>query len=301
MSESTSILNTLHNLPGSYQGPQKALAEPYAVVGLGQAALAGALLEGLVGRTLTRTGTQLVLESPDVAQAAGEYAALAEVGGAAVVRGGLYQKGHTQGLDFLAPAGIAATYHLAQYAAYATGHAEEAAQAERLLTEVAQRCDPAQEHNPARALAWTLWSRTPLLLADSGSGSLPLIWQNLLARVGKSLAVPIAQEPLLVVTGAFEGQHERGDGKVALILGDETDELALVREVLESRIDEVVNVPFFGGAGGYADELALWYYGAWVAYYLAERHNVSAEDSPALREVLRVQSGEGAVEEGLEA
>ncbi len=295
---SRTLAAELLNLPHSYQGPQKPLTAPYAVLGLGQAHAAQQLMGLLVTRTLAQEGTQIILESPETAAEAKDYAALAELSGAAVVRAGFLQPGrpHT-GLDFLAPAGVLATYHLAQYAAYVTGHSAEALQAETLLGELAKRCHPDEENNPARALAWTLWSRTALLFADSEYQGLLGIWQGLLARVGKSLSIVVADEPLLVVTGAFEGQRERGDEKVALLLGETTPELELVREILQSRIDEVVDVPFVDGSDGYAGSLALWYFGVWTAYYLAERHaaanqNTTAEDSPALREVLRVLSGE---------
>lgn len=302
------LASELLHLPGSYQGPQKALTPPFAVVGVGQAAAAGRLLETLVGRTLTREGTQIVLQSPDALGTARDYAGLAEVSGAAVARAGVQHTGQdNSALNFLAPAGVGATYHLAQYAAYATGHANEAQQAETLLANLAQRCAPDQtEDNPARELAWSLWSRTPLLLAAPEDSALVFVWQQLLARIGKSLSIPMGDEPLLVVTGAFEGQHERGDEKIALILGDETPELALVREVLESRIDEVLQVPFIDGVDGYAGNLALWYFGAWVAYYLAERHasagsKVTPEDSRALQEVFSVLGGAERQEGGLEA
>ncbi|WP_342766796.1 SIS domain-containing protein [Deinococcus irradiatisoli] len=297
-------MTELLNLPGSYQGPTRALAGPYGVLGVGAGALPAALLEALIERRLTREGTQLVLESPDAAPLARDYAGLSEVSGAAVVRAGVQTPGvSTRDLDFLVPAGVTATYHLAQFAAYASGHAEEAQEAERLLSRLAEKCAPhIEDDNPARELAWTLWSRTPLLLAAPEDAALVQVWQHLLARVGKTLSIAVALEPLYVLSGAFESQHEKGDSKVALILGDETPELTLAREILETRIDEVVAVPFPEGVQGYGGALALWYFGAWVAAYLAERYGVSGEDSPALREVLKaLTSGEAVDGGGLEA
>jgi len=298
------LMTDLLTLPASYQGPTRPLAAPYGVLGVGAGEIAASLLESLSERRLTREGTQLILESADAGPAARDYAGLAEVSGAAVVRAGVQAEGmSTRDLDFLAPAGVTATYHLAQFAAYATGQAEMAQQAEVLLSALAAQCAPeVEEGNPARDLAWSLWQRTPLLLAAPEDTALVHIWQHLLARVGKVLSIAFGLEPLYVLTGAFEAQHEKGDSKVALILGDETPELTLAREVLETRIDEVVHLPFPDGEGGYPGALALWYFGAWVAAYLAERHGMSAEDSPALREVLKVMSGAEAVQEnGLDA
>ena len=302
-------MTELLKLPGSYQGPTRTLSKPYGVLGVGAGTLPAALLETLTERHLTREGTQLILESADAAALARDYAGLSEVSGAAVVRAGVQRpETKTHDLTFLAPAGIGATYHLAQFAAYATGHAEEARLADQLLSALAEKCAPeVDEGNPARDLAWTLWNRTPLLLAAPEDSALVQIWQHLLARVGKVLSIPVEAEPLYVLTGAFEAQHDKGDSKVALILGDETPELTLVREVLETRIDEVVQVPFPSsgtpqGEGGYPGAVALWYFGAWVAAYLAERHGVSSADSPALTEALKVLSeGETSDATGLEA
>ncbi len=297
-------MTELLNLPGSYQGPTKPLSGPHGVMGVGAGAIPAALLDALIERRLTREGTQILLESPDAAPLARDYAGLSEVSGAAVVRAGVQSVGaSTRDLDFLAPAGVSATYHLAQFAAYASGHAEEAQAAEQLLSALAEKCAPhIEDANPARELAWTLWNRTPLLLAAPEDSPLVQVWQHLLARVGKTLSISVELEPLYVLTGAFEAQHEKGDGKVALILGDETPELTLAREVLESRIDEVVGVPFPEGSHGYPGALALWYFGAWVAAYLAERQGVSGEDSRALKDVLKALSaGEVVDDSALEA
>ncbi len=296
------LMTELLQLPGSYQGPTRAHTGPFGVLGVGAGALPAALLEALTERHLTREGTQIVLESADAAHLARDFAGLSEVSGASVLRGGVQRQGASnRDLDFLAPAGVGATYHLAQFAAYASGHADQAQQAETLLAALAVKCAPEQgDDNPARELAWTIWQRTPLLLSAPEDSALVQVWQHLLARVGKVLSIPIETEPLYILTGAFEAQHEKGDSKVALILGDETPELILAREVLETRIDEIVGVPFPGGSSGYPGTLALWYFGAWVAAYLAERHGVSDGDSPALREVLKELSGE-AEESGLEA
>ena len=296
-------MTELVNLPNSYQGPTRAHTGPFGVLGVGAGALPAALLEALTERHLTREGTQLILESPDAAHLARDYAGLSAVSGAAVLRAGVQRPGASnRDLDFLAPAGVTATYHLAQFAAHASGHADQAQQAEILLAELAEKCAPEREDdNPARELAWSLWQRTPLLLAAPEDSALVGVWQQLLARVGKLLSIPVETEPLYVLTGAFEAQHEKGDSKVALILGDETPELLLAREVLETRIDEVIQVPFLQGSSGYPGALALWYFGAWVSAYLAERQGVNSEDSPALREVLKELSSEAENGGGLEA
>ncbi|WP_027481719.1 SIS domain-containing protein [Deinococcus pimensis] len=270
-------------LPGSFQGAPSHEG-PYGVLGLGEGALPAELLQSLVSRRLTSSGTQFVLASRDWEAAAEDYVGMAEVSGARVARLG---QGDLSRLAGLVERGVLSTYHYAQWVATATGHTHEAAEAERVLADLAARCAPdVEEGNPARELAWTLWTRAPLLLAPQGENFLVWAWQTLLARVGKTLAIPVERDALYVVTGAFEARHETGDGRVALILGEEDEEMALAREVLQTRVDEVVTVPFPEGSEGYAGSLGLWYFGLWVAAYLAERYEQSPEDAKALREVL---------------
>ncbi|SEJ05927.1 phospho-glucose isomerase C-terminal SIS domain-containing protein [Deinococcus reticulitermitis] len=292
----TDFLTLLARLPGSYAGPTRAETGPYAVVGSGEGTLAAQLAQTLPGvrGNFTRTGTQFVLFSPDAQDAARTYAELAEVAGAGVRRIGT--GGQAADLDVLVPGGTLATYHFAQALAYGTGHAEDAQAADMLLADLARRCSPevGEGENPARVLAWSLWGRSPLLIAGEGSEALSHAWQHLLARVGKTLGVPVLGDALPFVTGAFEAQHERGDGRVALVLGDLDPALGVAQEVLESRIDEVIAVPVPGETGSaYAGGLALWYLGAWVAAYLAERYGQPAEDSPVLARAQAVLAGEG--------
>jgi len=276
------FLRTLQALPGS-RSTAPAQTGPYGLIGLGEGALAAELLHVFVDRRLTSAGTQFVLASGDWEGTADDYASMAEVSGATALRLG---NGTLDKLDGLVERGVFSTYHYAQWVAHATGNAEHAHEADRLMHAVADRCAPHHEEgNPARDLAWSLWSRTPLLLAPQGEQFLVWAWQLVLARVGKSMSVPVDRDPLYVLTGAFEARHETGDERLALILGEEDQEMALAREILESRVDEVILVPFPDGSSGYAGSLALWYFGLWVAYYLAERYNQDPNDGKALREV----------------
>ncbi len=285
MAGSTDFMNALLALPGSYQGPLRAYDGPFGVIGLGEGALAAGLCENLIGRQLTGEGTQFVLASSEARPAAQDYANIAEARGATVVRAG---EGDLAGLAFLVPRGVLGTYTYAQFVAHASGHSEQAAAADALLTDLAARCAPdVTEGNPARDLAWTLWTRVPLLLAPEGEGWLTWAWQHVLARVGKSLALPVERDPLYVLSGAFEARHESGDGRLALILGEEDAELALAREILQTRVDEVQLIPYPGGEPGYAGSLALWYLGLWTAAYLAERYSVAPDDTGVLREAMR--------------
>lgn len=292
---------TLHSLllalPGSYSGPVQVQQAPYGAVGTGEGTLAALLAQPLIAASLSTGGTQFVLGSPDSAPLSLEYVALAEAAGAQVRR--VATGGDAEHIDTLIPGGVTATYHGAQYLAYASGHAAEAQEADRLLATLAASCAGEDtEGNPARELAWRLHGRTPLLLADEGSEGLVLAWQNLLARTGKSYSVPVLGDPLPVLSGMFEAQHEQGDAKVGLILGDLSPRLDVGREIMESRVDEVIHLPFpepsaeSGADSDYAPGLALWYLGAWTALYLAEIAGQSPEDSPMLHRAQAELSGE---------
>ncbi|MFC4427658.1 SIS domain-containing protein [Deinococcus navajonensis] len=288
----SSLMSLLLALPGSYAGPARPEDAPYAVVGVGEGTLAAHLTQALAPQSLARSGTQIVLSSPDAQGPATDYADLAEVAGASTRR--VSTGGAPGEIDVLVPGGPLSTYHFAQYVAHATGHGDQAQAADALLADLAARCSPeVEEGNPARDLAWRLWSRTPLLLAAPDAEALPHAWQTILARTGKTLSIPVLGDPLPFVSSAFEAQHEKGDAKVALLLGDPDPALHLSREILESRVDEVIHVPYPEGAGGgYAGQLALWYFGAWVAAYLAERYEMNAADPAVLRRAQAVMSGE---------
>lgn len=292
MSATSDFLTLLEQLPGSYSGPTRTEAAPYAVVGTGEGTLSAELFGTLVDTNFTRTGTQFVLSSADAADAARTYAELAEVAGAAVRR--VSTGGAAEEVDVLVPGGALAVYHYAQYLAHATGHAEAAQQADDYLRDLAGRCAPhVTEGNPARDLAWSLWERVPLLLAAPDAEALPALWQSVLARVGKTLSVPVLGDPLPFVTGAFEARHTQGDGRLVLLLGDPDPTLNIASEVLQSRTDEIVHVPYPAGAeSGYAAQLALWYFAVWVGAYLAERYEQAPTDPPMLARAQAVLAGE---------
>ncbi len=132
--------------------------------------------------------------------------------------------------------------------------------------------------NPAKMLAWTLWNRVPLLLTSRQSGALQPLVQQVFARVGKSLAIPAGDHPLLVVAGAFEGRHALGDDVVGLVLGEGDRELEVVGEILETRIAQLEQMDGDVLLGirlqdRVANFMLTWYLSLWVAAYLALLHH----------------------------
>ena len=151
--------------------------------------------------------------------------------------------------------------------------------------------DVATERNPAKTVAWTLWNRVPLLITSRTRAPLQPLIQQLLARVGKTLSITTGTHPAGVVTGAFEGRHQLGDDMVGLVLGPEDREVALVREVLGTRVAQVESLAAYAGdpVAGLEDPvgeaLVVWYLSAWVAGYLALLHDFDPGESAVYRRV----------------
>jgi len=287
LEKDTQKLHTqLLELPYSYAGPQATMDAPYSGVAYGEASLALALCEEWVTLELGKVGTQFVLSSGLDFGEALEFTDLSEIRGVTVKRVGVAA---TLGdLSFMVPRGPLSTYTYCQYLAYATGHSSDASSADAALSELAQRCriEIPTEENPAKKLAWTLWTRTPLLLASRDYLALTWGWQEMLARVGKSMSFALTHSPLLLLSGGFEARHETGDERVAVLLGPVDAEMILAREILETRVDEVLEVPFPDGLEGYAAQMYLWSLGAWTAFYLALAYGQDPADSVVLSALL---------------
>lgn len=333
--DTTGLARVLENLPGSYDGPLRALEAPYGVVGFGEGAWPAEFARSWIDAALVTQGTQFVLMGGfdfGEAEAAG---IIAEAGGSRLYRIGVPVRsrrarlearsrsrpfdrdredadGYPLSPDELEPdpdalettstldlgadevleeAGVEypvlaspfSAYHYLQALCHATGRGSSAEAADQLLTMLRDlyRTDIPTDENPAKRLAWSLWTRTPLLMANRSHQPQVWAWHAHLSRLGKSMSVPLERTPLSVISGGFEARHESGDALVALALGGEDEALRLAREVLETRIDEVIAVPAPEGEA-YAAGLGLWYLGAWVGYYLAMLYGIDPKDSRAL-------------------
>lgn len=292
------FLARLAALPGSYDGPDGHQPEPYGVAAFGEAAVLPALLSDWIDAPLVADGTQFLLTSGfDF----GEVAALrltAELSGASPIVLGDAAFEPT----YRVPGGVLSPYTHLSYLGHATGHGDVLAGAEAALKALVARCGPQvpTDRNPAKTLAWTLWNRVPLLLSTRSRAGLQPLVQQVLARVGKSLAIPTGEHPTGVVAGAFEARHRLGDDVVGLVLGPEDRELALVREVLGTRVAQIESLREHGGAAldgiedRVAEALVLWYLSAWVAAYLALLQRLDPADHDVYQRVR--DSAEAAVD-----
>jgi hypothetical protein len=177
--------------------------------------------------------------------------------------------------DVVLTDGPLASFDVVRLLAHATGQADRLADFDARMAEIATACAATvpTDANPAKALAWRLHQRVPLLITARGGGALQGWVQQVIARVGKTLAVPTGDHSALVAASAFEARHALGDDLVGLVLGVEDAETRLVAEILETRTAQVERLTL--GADGWPEPLlepvldaALVAYGAtWVAAY----------------------------------
>jgi hypothetical protein len=177
---------------------------------------------------------------------------------------------------------VLSPYTYLRYLAFATGHPEPAGRADARMHELLPRLVPEvpTDQNPAKALAWALWNRVPLLIGARSHGALQALVQQVFARVGKTLAIPTGAHPSAIVTGAFEGRHQLGDDVVGLVLAGRDREVGLVTEVLATRIAQIEDLtaafgdPLEALDDAVAEGIVVWYLGLWVAAYLALLHDM---------------------------
>jgi Phosphoglucose isomerase N-terminal domain/Bacterial phospho-glucose isomerase C-terminal SIS domain len=288
--DSTLLARDLEALPGSYAGPQRALPGPFGMVGFGEGAWPAEFARIWIDQTVVSDGTQFVLAGGLDFGEAEVAAILAEASGSKPYRIGQVavvaqdqDSDDDFGVDQIVPASPLSTYTYLQSIAYATNHASSAEAADHLLCDLCEqyKTDVYTNDNPAKRLAWSLWTRTPLLLAPPEFSQQVWAWHLSIARIGKSMSIPLERNPLTVLSSGFEARHEAGDSLVALVLGGLEESMGIAKEMLESRVDEVITVEAQPGEP-YASGLGLWYLGAWVGFYLAILYGIDPKDSSAL-------------------
>jgi hypothetical protein len=301
--DSQNLARALESLPGSFDGATRPLEGPFGVLGFGEGALPAELAKELMDSTIaTSSGTQFILAGGFDFGAVDAATLIAEASGARVFRMGSTRNKRAQVLDdelslelsgedddeadanfFRVESSSLSAYTYTQALAHLTGHADLAQSADETLTALLEQCktDVPTEQNLAKQLAWNLWTRTAILIPASGFAVQAWAWQLAISRLGKSLAIPVERNALEIIASGFEARHESGDALVALLLGGQDEALGYVREILETRVDEVISVPVPQGTG-YAANLGLWYLSCWVGFYLALLYNQDPKDSEPL-------------------
>ncbi|RIH88017.1 hypothetical protein Mlute_00739 [Meiothermus luteus] len=263
----------LRDLVGSGPVPVLRYAPPYGVVGFGEGWWAALLARDFASEFTTR-GTQFVLEGGyDLGGAAGAglYAA---AGGAEVVRLGFRENAEVE-----IRAHPLSTYRYLRFLLLATGHKAELERIDRALLLERERLRPevGLEKNPAKFLAYTLLERTPLWVVPERYPGLAQALQQTFGRIGKSLSITPPPSALEFFVTSLEARHEQGDPIVAVLLGDD-ERKRYAQEILESRVDTLVELPEPEAEGTLAKALCYWYRVAWASYYLALLYGVEPGD-----------------------
>ena len=270
----------LAGLVGSFPTPREAYPAPYGVVGYGEAWWPAQLAQLWTGRLMTEGGTQFVLQGGlDLGAAAGAVAA-AEASGARAVR-----VGFGDAVDVAVEPHPLSPYRYLRFLQEATGESETGDRTDRAVGALAAGLKPEvpTEDNPAKFFAWNLVERVPLWVVSeryAGTG-LASALQQTFARIAGSLSIAPPPGSLEFFITALEARHEQGDPLAAVVVGeDERTRLAV--EVLETRVDTVLELPEPPAEGLIPEAMAAWYFVAWAAYYLAILYGRDPGDAEVL-------------------
>lgn len=268
----------LRDLVGSGPLPQARYAAPYGVVGFGEGWWAAQLARDWVPAEFTHAGTQFVLEGGyDLGGAAGAglYAASS---GAEIVR-----LGWGENTEVELPPSPLSPYRYLRFVLLATGQRDELARIDKALLEERDRLRPevGLNKNPAKFLAYSLLERTPMFVVPDRFPGLAQAMQQTLARVGKSLSFTPPPSALEFFITGLEARHEQGD-PIAAVLAGEDRRKRIAHEILESRVDTLIELPEPEAEGMLARAMCYWYRIAWSSYYLALLYGTEPGDWEAL-------------------
>ncbi len=273
LSDRRGLALELRDLVGTGPVPQEAYPGPHGVLAYGEGRFAAELLSL---PEWVEEGTLFLLEGGyDLGEAAA-MGLLAEGGRAQVVR-----VGFRAGVDAHLPPSPLSPYRYLRFLLLATGQEEALKEVDEALLRERRRLGPEVplEENPAKFLAYTLLERIPLFYSPFFR-PLEGAAQSLFARIGKSLSLTPPFSALEFFLTGLEARHEQGDPLAAVLLG-EGEALALAKEILETRVDAIAEVPPPEGSR-LAQAMALWYRLAWTAYYLALLYGVDPSDQEVL-------------------
>ena len=263
----------LRDLVGSGPVPQGRYAPPYGVVGFGEAWWAAQLARDFAPE-LTTSGTQFVLEGGyDFGGAAGT-GLFAYASGAEIVR-----LGFRENVEVEVQAHPLATYRYLRFLLLATDQRTELNRIDQALLLERDRLRPevSLSKNPAKFLAYSLLERTPMWVVPERYLGLAPALQQTFARIAKSLSFTPPPSALEFFVTGLEARHEQGDPLAAVLIGDD-ERKHYAQEILESRVDTIIELPEPEAEGTLAKALCYWYRVAWASYYLALLYGVEPGD-----------------------
>jgi hypothetical protein len=263
----------LRDLVGTGPIPQARYAPPYGVVGFGEGWWAAQLARDFA-QELTATGTQFVLEGGyDFGGAAGA-GLYASASATEIVRLGFRENAEVE-----VPAHPLASYRYLRFLLLATHQSSELARIDQALLLERDRLRPevSLSKNPAKFLAYSLLERTPMWVVPNRYPGLAPALQQTFGRIAKSLSFTPPPSALEFFVTGLEARHEQGDPIAAVLAGgDEWGRYA--QEILENRVDTIIELPEPEAEGTLAKALCYWYRVAWASYYLALLYGVEPGD-----------------------
>jgi len=276
--DSQQLARALAGLPGDYPAPPDGYPAPYGVVGYGEAWWPAELAHLWIPRLMSEGGTQFVLQGGLDLGAAGGAAAAAEASGARVVR-----VGFGGDVDVTIEPHPLSPYRYLRFLQEATGESEAGTRVDRALQTLAAGLKPEvpTEDNPAKFFAWNLVERVPVWVVAERYVWLAQALQQTFARLAGSLSIAPPPASLEFFITAMESRHEQGDPLAAVVVGDD-ERTRLAVEILESRVDTVMEIPEPPASGLIPEMVAAWYFVAWASYYLAILYGRDPADSRVL-------------------
>ncbi|WP_126199720.1 SIS domain-containing protein, partial [Thermus scotoductus] len=195
--------------------------------------------------------------------------------------------GFRAGVDVHLPPSPLSPYRYLRFLLLATGEEAALKEVDEALVQERRRLTPEipLEENPAKFLAYTLLERLPLFYSPFFR-PLEEAAQSLFARIGKSLSLTPPFSALEFFLTGLEARHEQGDPLAAVLLGG-GEAAGLAKEILETRVDAIAEVPPPEGSR-LAQTMALWYRLAWTAYYLALLYGADPSDGEVLERLREI-------------
>ncbi len=302
------LLEALLRMPHGATVGDRARSRPIGFEATGPTAVLVPLLAPWIDARLVASGTQVLVDGGFAGDDVALWRVAAEAAGAEVVVLGAHDDAAAAAVlgveaepDVVLTDGALASFEVVRLLAHATGQADRLEDFDARLAAIATACAATvpTELNPAKALAWRLHQRVPLLVTARGGGALQGWVQQVFARVGKTLAVPSGDHAPLVAASAFEARHALGDDLVGLVLGVEDAETRLVAEILATRTAQVERLTL--GSDGWPEPLLepvldatlVAYAATWVAAYGALLGELDPGDPGVYASVRAAAAAEG--------
>ncbi len=266
----------LRDLVGSGPNPNRKYTGPFGVVGTGEGWWAAELVREILGKDFVFEGTQFLLEA-----SLGHPTYYSGIGDSTAVKLGFREDADV----FFYPSPIS-SYRYLRFLLLATSNQDELTRVDRALIAEREHLSPSVplSKNPAKLIAFSCYERIPLWVVPNSYSGLASMMQQTFARIGKSLSVAPPPSSLEFLITMLESQHHLGGQMSAVVFGEDSNrDLAL--NILEGRVETVIELPETRGEGTLARAMAYWYRVAWASYYLSMMYSLDPGDMSTMDEL----------------